>query len=166
MTPEEFLFHCTGALSSADWEELERIVERRVDECTSRFAEKWFGADAQLRNAAARVRATRRSMDAGEYLRAHPGWDSRVEKAVTDAFAKTTPREREATLDDCRWQILDELALEEPDGFAVVGAYAVKLGITARWHDMKDEAGQARVEEIIESNTNEEAWNNLMAPAG
>ena len=166
MTPEEFLFHCTGALSSEDWQELERVIEGRVEECQSWFAEKWFGADTQLRNAAARIRATRRSMDAGEYLRAHTGFDARVEKAVTEAFAKTTPLEREATLDACRWQILDEVAIEEPYGLASVCAFAVKLSITARWHDMKEEAGLARVEEIIETNTNEEAWNELLSASG
>jgi hypothetical protein len=161
MTPEEFLFHCTGALSRDDWDELERVVAGRNDECVTPSACRWFAVDAQMRNAAARARAGRLGVDAGEFLRPHQGWDDRAEKAVADAFAKPTPLEREVALDECRWAILDEMAADDPYGLGPVVAYAVKLLITARWHEMNDERGQARLEQIIETNTGDEAWDEF-----
>jgi hypothetical protein len=72
-----------------------------------------------------------------------------VEKAVTDAFAKPNPLERELTLDRCRWQLADDLALRAAFGLSAVLAYAVKLQIAARWAGLKDEPGRQRVEELV-----------------
>ncbi len=163
MTPEEFLFHCTGALSSADWLELERVVQGRGEDCVSPWGRKWSSADTQMRSGGAKIRAGRLGRDAAEFIRPHEEYDVGVDRAVSEAFAKTTPLELERTLDQRRWEVLDELSLEDPFGLAPVLAFAVKLRITARWHDMQEEAGRQRVEEIIEANTGRAAWDEFLA---
>lgn len=163
MTADEFLFHCTGPLSTADWMELQHVIGGDAEHCTSEAGKRWFAADAQLRNAATRVRANRLGVDPGDFLEAHPGFDNRIEKAVTDAFAKPTPLEMETTLDTCRWRILEDMETDDPFGLGSVLAFAVKLSITRRWHDMSEEAGRARVEALIEDQTGEEAWHEFFA---
>ncbi|MBU0679412.1 MAG: DUF2764 domain-containing protein [Verrucomicrobia bacterium] len=154
-TAEEFVFHSTGALSAEDQLELEHLVNGNENECSSAFAAQWFGADTQMRNAIARARANRRSVDAKSFIRSHQGFYGIIEKAVTEAFAKQSPLDREFTLDRCRWTILDELAQGDPFGLAQVLAFGVKVQITARWAAMKEEKGMERVEALIEANVSE-----------
>ena len=51
---------------------------------------------------------------------------------------------------NCRWtgtggSCSTSLILGDPFGFPALLAFAVKLGIAARWAAMKDEAGQASI---------------------
>ena len=149
VTAEAFQFSCTGVLAEPELRELECVLGGRAGEGESNFARKWFGADAQLRNATARLRGARLNVEARAYTKDHPGFSAYIEKSAADAFAKGNPLERELALDRCRWQILDELTLENPFGLEAVLAFAVKLQIAARWARMTDQAGQARVEELV-----------------
>ena len=110
-TAAEFRARCEGVLSPVDARELRGLLEGRAGEAQSAFARGWFAADTQLRNAAARLRATPMAVEAKGFLREHPGFTAALEKAVVDAFAKPHPGERELELDRCRWLVADELAL-------------------------------------------------------
>ncbi len=150
LTVEAFQFSCTGVLDSDELCELGLVLSGRAGEGSSSFAQSWFGADTQLRNAAARFRGTRLGVESRGFIKDHPGFSAAVEKAVTDAFAKGNPLEREMALDRCRWQMLEDLAREDSFGLAAVLAFAVKLQLASRWAQMKDEAGQKRVEELVD----------------
>ncbi|MBP7829605.1 MAG: DUF2764 family protein [Kiritimatiellae bacterium] len=146
---EAFRAACANMLDDSEMAELTLMLEDRVDEASSGFAKAWLNADRQLRNAVARVRAGRRSAEVRSFLREHEGYDVGIEKAVTDAYTRPDPLERELFLDRYRWQRLDDLAREEPFGFAAVLAYALKLRLSARWAGLNDEAGAARLTELL-----------------
>ena len=149
VTPEAFRFSCTGVLKEDDLWDLDAVLAGRPDQGSSEFARDWFSAEAQLRNAAVRLRGTRLGVEARGYLKDHPGFSVAVEKAVADAFAKGNPLEREFALDRARWQVLDELTLRDTFGLPAVLAFAVKLQLASRWAQMKDDEGQKRVEELV-----------------
>ncbi|HOW97173.1 MAG TPA: DUF2764 family protein [Kiritimatiellia bacterium] len=144
-----FLAACANLLSEEELAEVTLMLEGRVGESGAAFAKDWLRVDTQLRNAVARVRAGKRSAEARSFLREHEGYDVSLEKAVTDAYTRPNPLERELFLDRHRWQRLDELVLAEPFGFAAVLAYALKLRLVLRWADLNDEAGGQRLTELL-----------------
>lgn len=141
---------CANLLDDPERAELTLMLEGRVGEATSDFARAWRNVDTQLRNALARVRAGRRTMEARPFLREHEGFDVSLEKAVTDAYTRPDPLERDLFLDRYRWQRLDDLVRETPFGFAAVLAYALKLRLALRWAALTDEAGGERLGKLIE----------------
>lgn len=149
-TAAEFRARCEGVLSPVDARELRGLLEGRAGEAQSAFARGWFAADTQLRNAAARLRATPLAVEAKGFLREHPGFTAALEKAVVDAFAKPHPGERELELDRCRWLVADELAREDAFGLPTVLAFAIKLQLAERWAALTDEAGGRRLEELVD----------------
>lgn len=144
-----FLAACANLLCAEEMAEATLMIEGRAGESASAFAKDWLRVDTQLRNAVARVRAGQRSTEARPYLRDHEGYDVSLEKAVTDAYTRPDPLERELFLDRYRWQRLEELVLAEPFGFAAVLAYALKLRMVLRWAGLNDEAGAARLTELL-----------------
>lgn len=150
LPPEAILHKCANLLEQSELDELRRVLEGRVGEGVSEFSRRWVRADTQLRNAAARVRAGRLAAEPKRYLREHAGFDTYIEKAVTDAYAKPNPLERELAIDRHRWQMLDEMILTEPFGLAAVLAWALKLRIVTRWAGMEEDAGRQNVADVLE----------------
>lgn len=147
---EAFRFSTTGVLSPEDRAELDAILDGEPGRGKAVFTQAWYGVDAQVRNAAARIRGPKLGAEARNDLRDHPGFLAWVEKAVTDAFGKPTPLERELALDRCRWEALDDLARGEPFGLGAVLAFAAKLRLVERWAAMDEAVGLQNVNEIID----------------
>lgn len=146
----EFRRTCEGIMPPADLALLDAVLEGRPSDRPG-FARDWHDRETQLRNAVARARAAHAGTDARSYLREHGGYDVSVAKAVTDAFSKPNPLEREMELDRCRWRLAEDLARFEPFGLAAVLSFAVRLRIAERWAALKDETGARRVEELVDS---------------
>lgn len=149
-TAEAFVARSANLLSAAELKELALVLQGREAEGVSEFSREWVRVDTQLRNAIARVRAARLGADAHPHLRAQEGFDTYIEKAVTDAFTKPHALERELALDRIRWQRLDERVVRDPFGFSAVLAFAVRLRLAARWAAMKDETGRAEMRRVAE----------------
>lgn len=154
---------CEGILSETDLASLRAVFRGEPAAATVPFASAWLQVDTQLRNAVAVARGERRHEDAGPNLREHSGFDVSIESAVTDAFAKSDPMERERELDRCRWRLLDELTREDPFGVGALLAYAIRLQIAQRWADRQEETGRARLNETLEHYIGE---SGLQAAAG
>jgi hypothetical protein len=149
--PEEFLFRCQGVLAAEDLEELRLVLENRAGEGRSAFAKAWAAADAQIRNAAAKLRGAKLGVEAKPFLRDHPGYAVWLDRAVGEALAKGNPLERETGLDAARWAFVEDAARADATGLPAVLAFAVKLLLCARWAAMKEEAGRARLDELVET---------------
>lgn len=147
--PEEFRFRCQGVLSRGDLEELDLLLAGRAAEGRSEFSRAWAGGDAQIRNTAARMRATKLGVEAKPFLKSHPGYAVWLDKEVSDALAKASPLARELGLDAARWRFVEDLALADASGLPAVLAFAVKLMLVARWAARKEEAGRQRLEELV-----------------
>jgi len=151
-TPEDFLFHCQGTLSTDDLEELRCVVENRLDDAQSDFTRRWKNLDTQMRNSVARIRANRLGVDVRPYTRPHSGYSMAAEHAVADAMSRSHLLERVTALDRSRWNALDELTEGERFGFEAVLAFAVKLRLMERWARLSEDAGRERVETFITEN--------------
>lgn len=153
-SPEDFLFHAQGVLAERHLQELQSILAGRTEACTSEFGQHWHNVSTQIRNTVARIRAGKLNVDAHRYTRTHSEYNVAVDEAVTDAMNKSHPLERMMALDRCRWRVLDELIAGETFSFAVVLAFAVKLGMMQRWAQLDDQVGMDRVETFITENVN------------
>ena len=118
-----------------------------VDRLRRRAAE----LEAAGSNGAAEIRAARHGVDPRGFTEAHHHFDVWTKQNVADAFAKSTPLEREYVLDQTRWRWLDELALEDPYGFAAVAAHALKLRLMTRWARLDEETGRRTLDQTLET---------------
>lgn len=130
--------------------ELEAVLAGDRGATRSGLADCWFDAETQLRNAVATVRAGRRGVEAGPYLRAHRGYSASLEQAVTEAFGKPHPLEREWALEAQRWNVADDLSRTTPFGLEAVLAYGLKLRMAERWAALQDDAGRAALQEAVQ----------------
>ncbi len=162
---DEFRTSCADQLSATDMGALEAILldDAGTDDHSHPFVARWRARDTQLRNASARLRAARRQIDAGEFVKSHTGFDVGIEEQVESAFAEATPLGREQALDRIRWSVLDELVGPEPFSAAAVLAYGVKLRIAERWATLDAEAGQARIGAAIANDETAEAGETAAA---
>lgn len=129
--------------------EMDAVLAGDRSAARSAFAAQWFDVETQLRNAVARTRAARRDVEAAPYLHPHGGFRVSIEDAVSSAYAKPNPLEREMALDRARWSAADEFSLFEPFGIGAVLAYAVKLRIAERWASLSDDAGRSALEDAV-----------------
>lgn len=151
-TGEEFLFRLQGQMGDAKRAQVAAIL-RGGPVSGHPFSAAWQARETQLRNAVARARAAALGAESRSVQHPHAGYDMGVAQAVTDAFGKTDPLEREMALDRCRWHVADELARHEMFGLSAVLAFAVKLKILERWASLSEEEGRKKVEAFIDANT-------------
>lgn len=147
---EDFVFSCMGVLSTEDYSDLQCLAEARPEATTTSFGQCWCALETQLRNAVATHRAAHWHADARSAQHTHSGYSVFLERAVTDAFTKENPLEREKALDRTRWQLLDDLCAEDPFGSAAVLGHAIRLRIAERWSNMQEESGRKQLEELVD----------------
>jgi hypothetical protein len=120
-----------------------------MGDADSALGREWRERETQLRNAVARARANRAKRDAAPFLRPTAQHDTGIEKAVADAFAKDTPREREWALDQFRWRMLEELAGFNPFAGRAMLAYGLRLKLVERWAAMAEPRGEEAAARIV-----------------
>jgi len=152
---DRFRLSCQGVLTESDLCDLHLALEGRAAEGTSDAARRWHGYDTQIRNAIAHIRMSGSDGDARGVMRDHPGYAVWVDHAITEAFARANPLERDEAIALCRWQAADDLVLADPFGFAAVLACGIKLQIAERSAGMTDEAGREAVDTFIDANVSE-----------
>ena len=148
-SPSDFRFRCQGVLSKGDLAELDLVLAGRAAESRAAFSRAWAGADAQIRNTAAKTRGLKLGVEVKSLLRSHPGYAVWLDREVTDALAKASPLDREMGLDLARWHFVEDLGRKDPAGPGAVLAFAVKLMLAARWAAFQDEAGRAQLEQLV-----------------
>ena len=149
ISPAEFRFKCQGVLAKADLAELDRVLAGQAAAGHSSFSRAWAAGDAQIRNTAAKMRGAKLGVEAKPFLKSHPGYAVWLDKEVSDALAKASPWAREMGLDQARWKYVEDLARQDATGLPAVLAFAVKLMLAARWAALQEEAGRARLEELV-----------------
>lgn len=149
-SPQDFLFHCQGALAAEDLAEIAAVLEGRAADGHSAAAQEWAAVEAQVRNAAAKVRGTRLGVEAKPFLKPHRGYRVWLDKEVADALAKPNPLQAEMALDAVRWKAADDIAQQDARGLGAVVAFAAKLTLVARWAQMDDAAGRAKLDGLVE----------------
>jgi len=151
-TSSELLFSCGGVLRQDHWEDLRALVGGAPREVRSPEARRLVGAETQLRNALARIRAQRSGVEYATRAHPHADPDARVEEVAARALAVEDPLERELILDRHRWALLDEAASQAAFGVRAVFAYALKLRIVEKWSALSDEVGLDVAMQVVEGN--------------
>jgi hypothetical protein len=149
---DDFLVLCERFVSAEEQADLEAVFTPDDPDKAppnTPVAATWQAWETQWRNAIARQRAARRRLEASPYVRSHPGYRVDIPLAVAEAYTKETPLSRELALDELRWRLLDDLALQDPWGFAALYAYAVKLQLAWRWAGFSDDAGWVALEAAL-----------------
>jgi hypothetical protein len=113
------------------------------------FACAWRERETRFRNAIVQARAVRRGLDPAAQLRPETGFDTYTLKAVEEAFARTSPADREMDLDRFRWRVLEELTGMDAFALPAVLAYALKLRLVERWSRMDVAEGRRRVDDFV-----------------
>lgn len=140
---------CAQHLSPKDLNILDEAVAPMTLEPKHTFVKVWTEQETQLRNAVARLRASRLRRDVSAHIREHVRFDTYVEKAANEAFARENPRERELALDRFRWSQIDSIAGYDPFTLKAILAYALKLKLAERWAAFDKEKGKDKVDEIV-----------------
>ena len=147
----DFLRQCEVELSDEDLVELQDLLDGNAGSCTSEFGQEWFSFESAFRHHIAEVRAGRIGLDPRTAVPPHESGGSRVRRGVVDAFAKSNPLERERSLDTTRWNVLDELARQDPFGLSGVLRYALQIRLASRWSSMNDDKGLRHLDHQLQA---------------
>jgi len=149
---EDFVELCDENLSPKDAEVVRALING-VDDQTSNvensFLKQWNDSEIELRNTIVKHRATLRKCDPEKFLKEQDGSDYAVVKAVNDAYSKPNPLEREKSLDNFRWEQLDNFGGTDFFDSKSIFAYALQLKIVERWSKLDTEEGSERVQKIV-----------------
>jgi len=148
---QRFRALCAEHMSAKDLQTLDSLAEPLTTPSENSFVQEWRRREIHLRNAIARTRALRLQIEAAPYLREAPGYEAAIEHAVSEAYSRTSPLERELAIDRFRWRQLDELAGLNPFSLHALLAYALKLTLVERWASMTEKMGTARANEVVQS---------------
>ena len=158
LTMEKFRDLCANQISKKQLCLLDALLNGEVScASTHSFANRWFHAEIQLKNAVARQRAQTRGIDVKPFLHSHDYFIGFIETRVQEAFSAEDPSELERILDQTRWELAEDFIGKDAYGFAKLTAYAVQLRIATRWNRMNDATGRLNLEKTITQNTESEA---------
>lgn len=149
---EDFIALCDENLSPKDAQVVHALIDGVGSEFASvksPFLKQWNDCEIQLRNTIVKHRATIRKCDPEQFLMSQEGSDYSIEKAVSDAYNKANPLEREQSLDDFRWAQLERLAGVDLFDSNAIFAYALQLKILERWSKLDADVGTERVQKIV-----------------
>jgi hypothetical protein len=149
MTTARFRQLCADTMVPADLEALNAVLDDSTAAERHPFGARWRRADLGLRATVARARAARLKCDVPAEAIAAP-WDAPAERAVTDAFNRPTPADREMALDRHRWSVLEELAGFDAFDASAMIAYGMKLKIAERWARMDAAKGMDRIDRLCD----------------
>lgn len=155
LEPAAFLERCRGFVSEPRWRDLATVLGEGVPEETTAgpndpAARAWADLTTQVDEAVARQRSGRGRPEASPpRLRRSTGYRVDVVQAVAKAFDAPHPGARERALDELRWRLADDLALNEPDGFAALLARAAQLRLAWRWAGWVEEPGWTALEATL-----------------
>ena len=132
---EGFLEICSGILPDRDVEIVKTAAQPtlppRPDQCP--VEREWRAFDTQLRNELVRIRAARKRLDPGKFLRGDKQGDPSIAHIAMNAYRNPSIIEAEGMLDRERWRIMEEISAGHYFDIDFLVVYAHKLLILERW---------------------------------
>ncbi len=110
---------------------------------------KWVLFDGLLRNELAKIRASRKHLEAARYLRMDYASDISVTHLASAVHRNPSIIEAEKMLDYARWNKLEELSQGQYFNFEALVVYAYKLLILERWDRIKGADKTALLENTL-----------------
>ncbi len=155
LEPDAFLDRCRGFVSEPRWHDLAAVLAAgdlgdEVAGPNDPAACAWADLNAQVDDAVTRHRSARGRREApARRLRRSVGFRVDVVQAVARAFDAPHPGARERALDQLRWRLADDVALDGPDGFAALLARAAQLRLAWRWAGWSEDPGWTALEATL-----------------
>ena len=148
MKTADFIELCREHLSLSDFEVLTALLNGEPS--GNAFVNKWQNVYNQIRNAIARLRASKAgvSIDVSKWLKEYHGFSVYAENAVVAAFQEKDPMQREELLDRLYWNVAEEIAGFDPFSADAIFAYGIKLRILEKRASIHLEEGEKRMREI------------------
>ncbi|NLO24125.1 MAG: DUF2764 family protein [Fibrobacter sp.] len=150
MSVEEFKRQCETNLNDFELGAIEALLDGK--DYPEPFVSAFYSHETQLKNIAARARATEWDSDIRIMDRPFDGYNVAYAKMVNDALVKANPLEMEEALEEARFYLADELSGVGSFTMAHVYAYALKLKILERLSKLNQEAGNTALLKIINEN--------------
>lgn len=137
LSSEKFLRLCEEFIPEADVEAVKAVSLAEYSAMPVAGLARWRSFDTALRNELAKIRASRKHIDAHRYLREDGYADPYIAHAAMAAHRTASVIEAEKALDQERWRALDEIALGHYFDIDALIAYAYKLKILERWEAIR-----------------------------
>ena len=150
---ERFLEICDPLIPKKDFQVLRTLPrpEQYFEKGKKHYiVQRWIEFDVALRNELVRIRATKKHLDPGTYLRPDGSRGSFSLPAGIAATTHTSLADAEKALDEIRWKALEEFATGHYFDLAVLITYAYKLLILQRWENIRSADGSILVDHVLE----------------
>jgi hypothetical protein len=150
----QFLERCQELIPGKDFtllKNLPAVEEYAQKKFAHPLVEEWVSFDAALRNALARVRASRRHIDPGPYLRSDGYSAPSLELLAASSQRNPSLVEAEKELDKARWNKLEELSFGHYFDLGSLIIYAYQLKILERWEKFRSAEPAVLLEETLSS---------------
>jgi hypothetical protein len=149
---ERFLEVCRPFVPEKDFQLLKTLPQPEQYSETGkkhRVIQMWIEFDGGIRNELARIRATRKHIEAAPYLR--PGGYSgpALVSAITAASMNPSVLDAEKTLDEMRWKALEEFGTSHYFDLDFLITYAYQLFILQRWENIRSADSRILLEQAL-----------------
>lgn len=111
---------------------------------------QWIAFDTALTNELVKMRAARKRLGPGTYLRAADPEEPLSLPGGLAAILSASPQDAEEDLDEIRWKALDELVTGHYFDLEFLIIYALKLRILERWEKIHSADGTALLRQALE----------------
>lgn len=148
---ENFLNHCRRFMPDSDMEIIKSpsIAGDYIYDGAHPVLGKWQDFDSDLRNEVAKIRAGRRRIDPGKFVRRDGPADLYIAHAAANVCRNPSVLEAERMLDQERWRFLDELSFGHYFDIDILIIYALKLLILERWERVNSADKAAELEKAL-----------------
>jgi hypothetical protein len=136
---EKFMRTCEGLLTEEDTEILKACTQDEIhaEKSDHPTINRYKQFDLALRNELAKVRASRKKVDAEKYLRQDGFTEPSISHLALNAHRNPSILEGERSLDLERWRFLEELTIGHYFDLDFLVVYAFKLMILEKWERVR-----------------------------
>jgi hypothetical protein len=114
-----------------------------------RTIQKWIDFDVALRNELVKIRATKKHVEPGPYLRFEMYIGSSLSPTIMAVNLSSPIPDIEKILDETRWKALEELATDHYLDLDFLITYACKLLILQRWEKVRSADGAILLDHVL-----------------
>jgi hypothetical protein len=130
---DKFLERCVQLIPEEDEDLLRSLPSGAKNLRQIPVIKAWLDFDTMLRNELVKIRASRRRIDPEKYLRQDSYAGPSIYHIALAAHRNPSVLEGERSLDEARWNYLEELAFGHYFDLSFLIIYAYKLLILERW---------------------------------
>ena len=136
---QKFINACEGIIPEGDIAILKRIslMAESPHKEEQPTLKRWYQFETALRNELVKIRASRKHIEPGLFLRGDGYSEPSIAHIAMNAYRNPSILGSEEMLDRKRWRVLDELSIGHYFDVDFLIIYALKLLILERWEKIR-----------------------------